>query len=89
MLRSSSATTKTTTTNVWRWLAWILEHDMTTTTNTTSEVERLTLGDIDQALTHWANKLHTDPDPISRWQTLETCDMWLDCRLRHQRNTRH
>ena len=48
----------------------------------TPTVEALSVEDIDQALAHWASKLHIDPDPISRWATLVTCDAWLDCRNR-------
>lgn len=46
----------------------------------TTTTEPLTLGDIDQVLTHWATKLRTDPDPLNRWGHLETCDAWLDTR---------
>ena len=61
-----------------RWLRWLLERDIVSTPT----VEALSIRDIDQALTHWSGKLHVDPDPISRWATLETCNMWLDARNR-------
>lgn len=48
--------------------------------STPTQDRTLTIHDIDQALTHWANKLHTDPDPLNRWGHLETCDAWLDTR---------
>ena len=51
----------------------------------TQAVERdkpLTIHEIDEVLTHWANKLHTDPDPLNRWASLTTIDRWLDARLR-------
>ena len=70
---------------MWRWLAWLLERDvpMTSTTQVAPHDEdRLTIGQIDEMLTHWSGKLHTDPDPLNRWAVVLTCDRWLDCRLR-------
>lgn len=67
---------------MWAWVAWLLERDMSTPT----QAAELTADEIDQALTHWSNKLHTDPDPLSRWGHLKTCDAWLDARLAYMKN---
>lgn len=50
--------------------------------STPTKDKSLTMREIDEVLTHWSSKLHTDPDPINRWATLETVDAWLDARLR-------
>ena len=44
--------------------------------------EKLSVGDIDEVLGHWAGKIHTDPDPLNRWAQLNVCDQWLDARNR-------
>ena len=51
-------------------------------TTQAAEQRPLTLAEIDEVLTHWANKLHVDPDPLNRWASLTTIDRWLDARLR-------
>ncbi len=65
---------------MFRLLRWVMGQPVTT--QHTDEVQRLTIREIDSALKHWANKLHTDPDPLNRWATLNTVDQWLDCRNR-------
>ena len=70
---------------MWAWLAWLLERDVGSDVSLNlapRNEDALTVGQIDEMLAHWAGKLHTDPDPVSRWMTILTCDRWLDCRLR-------
>jgi len=42
----------------------------------------LTLSEIDEMLKHHADRIHVDPDPLSRWARFVVTDQWLDCRNR-------
>lgn len=66
---------------MFRWLRWLLERDIVSTP-TQERDKPLTLSEIDDVLRHWAKKIHTDPDPLNRWASMNTCDAWLDCRNR-------